>query len=208
MATYASIKYDFTPPTATISAQVGGGAMVLIKSIDSDGSDATMDFVDGASGVVLDSTYKTYIFKFMSIHPETDNTQFTFNGSIDSGSNYNVTKTTTFWRASHEENDSAAAISYQTDKDIAQGTGYQQLAQSLSADNDGNVSGELWLFNPSDTTFIKHFIATMSETHGGDIAMNNYVAGYFNTASAIDAIQFKMASDEIQAGTINMYGIA
>ena len=196
MATYKSIRYN-------VDYQGNAGSLMPLLLFTSDGSDATADFTSK-----IDSTYKEYLFIFNNIHPETDNTTFGFNGSTDSGSNYNVTKTTTFWRASQEENDSAYAISYQTDKDIAQGTGYQQLAQSLSADNDGNVSGFLHLYNPSNTTFIKHFNAQVGETHGGDIAMNNYVGGYFNTTSAIDAIQFKMASDEIQAGTINMYGIA
>lgn len=194
MATYNAIKYN---------VDYGGfaGSLIPIAVFTSDGSDATATFTSG-----IDSTYDTYLFIFNNIHPQTDNTTFGFNGSIDSGSNYNVTKTTTFFRASHEENDSSAALSYQTGKDIASGTGFQQLAQSLSGDNDGNVSGKLWLFSPSSTTFVKHFSATMNETHGGDITMHNHVAGYFNTASAIDAVQFKMASGEIQGGTIQMFG--
>ena len=195
MSTYNAIKYN---------VDYGGfaGSLIPIATFTSDGSDSTASFTSG-----IDSTYDKYLFIFNNIHPQTDNTTFGFNGSTDSGSNYNVTKTTTFFRATQEENDSSAALSYETGKDIAQGTGDQQLAQSLSADNDGNVSGKLWLFNPSSTTFVKHFIATVNETHGGDISINSHVAGYFNTTSAVDAIRFQMASGEIQGGTIQMFGV-
>jgi hypothetical protein len=195
MSTYNAIKYN---------VDYGGfaGSLIPIATFTSDGSDSTASFTSG-----IDSTYDKYLFIFNNIHPQTDNTTFGFNGSTDSGSNYNVTKTTTFFRATQEENDSSAALSYETGKDIAQGTGDQQLAQSLSADNDGNVSGKLLLFKPSSTTFVKHFIATMNETHGGDISINSHVAGYFNTTSAVDAIRFQMASGEIQGGTIQMFGV-
>jgi hypothetical protein len=195
MATYNAIKYN---------VDYGGfaGSLIPIATFTSDGSDSNATFTSG-----IDSTYDKYLFIINNIHPQTDNTTFGFNGSADSGSNYNVTKTTTFFRATQEENDSSAALSYETGKDIAQGTGDQQLAQSLSADNDGNVSGKLWLFNPSSTTFVKHFIATVNETHGGDISINTHVAGYFNTTSAVDAVRFQMASGEIQGGTIQMFGV-
>ena len=195
MATYNAIKYN---------VDYGGsaGSLMPLATFTSDGSDTNATFTSG-----IDSTYDKYLFIINNIHPQTDNTTFGFNGSIDSGSNYNVTKTTTFFRGTQEENDSSAALSYQTDKDIAQGTGDQQLAQSLSGDNDGNVSGKLWLFNPSSTTFVKHFIATMNETHGGDLSINSHVAGYFNTTSAVDAVRFQMASGEIQGGTIQMFGV-
>jgi len=195
MATYNAIKYN---------VDYGGfaGSLIPIATFTSDGSDSNATFTSG-----IDSTYDKYLFIINNIHPQTDNTTFGFNGSADSGSNYNVTKTTTFFRATQEENDSSAALSYETGKDIAQGTGDQQLAQSLSGDNDGNVSGKLWLFKPSSTTFVKHFIATVNETHGGDISINTHVAGYFNTTSAVDAVRFQMASGEIQGGTIQMFGV-
>ena len=208
MATYASIKYNFTPPAATTSAQVGGGAMVLIKSIDSDGSDATISFVDGTSDVVLDNTYKTYLFTFNNIHPETDNTILKFNGSSDTGSNYNVTKTTTSFDAFHSEADDATLLQYNTAHDVAQGTGVQTLLRDIGNANDESASGYLYIFNPSDTTFVKHFISVSNNTQTGDSAMTHYVAGYGNTTSAIDGVQFKFNSGNIDAGTISLYGIS
>ena len=208
MATYASIKYNFTPPAATTSAQVGGGAMVLIKSIDSDGSDATISFVDGTSDVVLDNTYKTYLFTFNNIHPETDNTILKFNGSSDTGSNYNVTKTTTSFDAFHSEADDATLLHYNTSHDVGQGTGVQTLLRDIGNANDESASGYLYIFNPSDTTFVKHFISEGSSYQHQDININQFNAGYFNTTSVIDAIQFSMSADEIQGGTIKLYGIA
>ena len=67
----------------------------------------------------IDSTYDTYLFKFINMHPATDDQKFTFNLSIDGGSNYNVTKTTTAFRAYHTEDDSATSLSYRTGDDLA-----------------------------------------------------------------------------------------
>lgn len=212
MATYASIKYNFTPPDATISAPVGAGAMKLVKSLTSDGSDDDLSFVDGTSDVVLDNTYKTYIFKFINMHPQTDDKALSFNGSTDTGSNYNVTKTTSFFTAYHSEGDATPVLEYVTGQDLAQSTAFQKILSGGSgatgSGGDECCSGELWLFSPFDTTFCKHFLSVGNDYQNGNYSMVNYVGGYFNTTSAVDAIQFKFVSGEIQAGTINLYGIA
>ena len=189
----------------TFGSITGLGEMTLIKK-QTASSSATISFVDGTSDVVLDNTYKEYLFTFNNIHPETDDKDFQFNLSIDGGSNYNVTKTTTFFRAVHDEADSSAVLEYRTSQDLAQSTAFHQLGGSGN-DNDQAVSGTLRLFNPSSTTFVKHFIATNNAIDEGDGSRNNFVAGYANTTSAVDAVQFKFASDEIQAGTICLYGI-
>ena len=148
MATYSSIKYNFTPPTATTSS-LGGGAMVLIKSIDAS-SDSTISFVDGTSDVVLDNTYKTYIFKFINIHPSAHE-EFSFNGSIDAGSNYNVTKTSVTTSAYHPEGGGTGANYYYIESgDLAQRTAFQQLAGSVYTDNDANMSGILYRRHSKD----------------------------------------------------------
>ena len=214
MATYSSIKYDFTPPAATTSTQVGTGAMVLIKSIDSDGSDATISFVNGASDVVLDNTYKTYIFKFINIHPETNNADLGFKGSSATGSNYGIAKTTTFFSGRHSEADANADLTYIGAFDLAQSTSAQRVTGSIDSDNDASASGYMCLYSPSSTTFVKHFISQTNRMYDYESgtppqwAINSFVAGYFNTTSAVDAIQFSMDTGEIQGGTIKMYGIA
>jgi len=195
-----------------IKAPAGGGAWNFIKKLTASG-DSTLSFVDGTSDVVLDSTYKEYVFTFNNIHQATDGYDFMFNMSIDSGSNYNVTKTSTYFRAAHTENDSSGArVDYRTDTDLAQGTGKQSLCRDVGNDNDQSASGSLHLFNPSSTTFVKHFIATTQyylNDWGGvtDGSMNTFVAGYGNTTSAVDAIQFSMESGNIDAGDICLYGI-
>jgi hypothetical protein len=191
--------------SVTAFGSLNTGSMVFIKKLTASSS-GTLSFVDGASSVVLDNTYKEYLFTFKDIHGSADS-HFGFNGSIDSGSNYNVTKTTTYFQAYHAENDSDADISYYTDSDIAQGTGFQRLMRHIGADNDQSGAGYLHLFNPSDTTFVKHFIAVTNMSNKDDLSYNPYVAGYFNTTSAIDAIQFKMESGNIDAGDICLYGI-
>ena len=149
------------------------------------------------------------MFKFINIHPETDDVDFQFNFSIDGGSNYNVTKTSTYFQAQHDEADSDAQVAYNTGYDLAQSTGFQSLSgDDLGADNDQNLGGYLHIFNPSSTTFVKHYIATTSFSHTGDYMIHIHTAGYGNTTSAVDAIQFKMSSDAIDAGTISLYGIS
>ena len=155
----------------------------------------------------IDSTYKEYIFMFNNIHPSTDDSNFQFNLSADSGSNYNVTKTTTYFYASHNEGGSSTALSYYAAQDLAQGTGFQNLFTGVGTDNDQSGSGYLHLFNPSSTTFVKHFIARFQHYMYVDFSQEYYTAGYGNTTSAVDAVQFKMSSGNIDSGTIDLYGV-
>ena len=183
----------------------GGGALKLLSTQTASAS-ATIDFTSG-----IDSTYDSYVFKFYDIHASTA-AKFSFNGSIDGGSNYNVVKTTTVFNAFHYENDGNAALGYDDDgSDIAQGTGFQPITQyAQNADNDSATSGTLTLFNPSSTTFVKHFIinANMMGTGGGNpFTGNSYIAGYFNNTSAVDAVRFQMSSGNIDSGIIKMYGV-
>ena len=183
---------------------VVGGSMVFIKKLTASSSD-DLTFVNGASDVVLDSTYKEYMFTFKNIHPATDTADL-FVKFRDGGSNYDATITTTVFRAYHTEADSTV-LEYETSEDVAQGTSGQGIAYNIGADNDQGVSGYLHLFDPSSTTFVTHFMCRMQNAHGSDLALDNYVAGYCNVTAAIDEIQFKMSSDEIQGGTITLYGI-
>jgi len=189
----------------TSFANATGGTLILLSTQTASAS-ATISFTTG-----LDSTYDEYIFKFINIHPSTAS-KFTFNGSTDSGSNYNVTKTTTVFNAFQYENASVATLGYDDDSsDIAQGTGFQSLTQyAPNADADNGTSGTLTIFNPSSTTYVKHFIinANMMGTGGGNpFTGNSYIAGYFNTTSAVNAIRFQMASGNIDDGIIKLYGV-
>ena len=190
-----------------IKSPAGGGAWNFIKKLTASAS-ADLSFVDGTDDVVLDSTYKEYVFTFNNIHPETDDTNFIFNMSIDGGSNYNVTKTTTKFVALHTENDGTAVLEYEASNDLAQSTDFQILSKGLGNGNDECYSGNLMLFNPSSTTFVKHFLSTGNENRTDDAAINDFAAGYGNTTSAVDAVQFKMSADAIDAGDICLYGIS
>ena len=183
-----------------------GGSMVFIKKLTASSS-STLSFVDGTDGVVLDDTYKEYVFTFNNIHPSNDGDIFQFNVSIDGGSNYNVAKTSTFFRAYHAEANNSAALGYEAGSDLAQGTGGQRLTENLIGyDNDQSASGNLHLFNPSSTTFVKHFIASMSACHASDFHVQSHISGYANTTSAINAIQFSTGNN-IDTGDICLYGI-
>ena len=176
-------------------------AMTLITT-NTESGDATSSFTSG-----IDSTYKLYIFKFYDINPATDSAIFQFNASTDGGSNYNMTKTTTAFRADHKEDDSAASLTYDGGDDLAQSTSPQHLHEGGGNGADESCSGELFLFNPSSTTYVKHFYSTCSCYVPGDAIEVYYVAGYINSTDDVDAIQFSMSSGNFD-GVIQMYGIS
>ena len=182
------------------------GSMTFIKKLTASSS-ATLSFVDGTDGVVLDDTYKEYVFTFNNMHPATDLGMVTFQANAVGGSGYNETITSTMFLAGHEEDDSWSALTYVTSGDQAQGTSFQQLARGTRNANDNAACGTLHIYNPSSTTFVKHFTASFN-TVGTEECDTYHTAGYFNTTSALDEFQFKMTSGNIDAGDICLYGIA
>ena len=181
---------------------LSGGSLNLI-STQTASSSSTISFTSG-----IDSTYDEYVFKFYDIHPATNSTAFRFNLSVDTGSNYNVTKTTTVTQYYHDEGDSATALQYDTGMDLAQSTNPQIIAENIGNGNDECASGDMYLFSPSSTTFVKHFLISSASYFASDYSNNYYVAGYGNTTSAVDAIQFTMSSGNIDSGTIKLYGVS
>ena len=198
MAIRVANNQSLTAITALPSA-VSGGAMTLLET-QTASSSATLSFTSG-----IDSTYDEYVFKFIDIHPSAVQTLH-FNASVDTGSNYNVSKTTTYFRASHDEADSSTSLAY-VDADLANGTGTQRLSAGIDTANDASGCGTLQIFNPSSTTFVKHFLARF-QVENQAASQETYVAGYCNTTSAVDAIQFSMSSGNIDSGVIKLYGIS
>jgi hypothetical protein len=184
----------------TSFANASAGTLVLLSTQTASNS-ATISFTTG-----LDSTYDEYQFKFIDIHARTDEAFFQFNLSTDSGSNYNVTKTTTMFRSHHDEANTEANLSYQSDKDLAQSTSYQPLMTYMGSDADQAGSGTLTLFNPSSTTYVKHFIAIINHYEYSNYSQEYFMAGYGNTTSAVNAIRFQMSSGNFD-GVIKLYGV-
>ena len=192
--------------SVTTFGSLNTGSMVFIKKLTASSS-STLTFLNGSSDVVFDSTYKEYIFTFKDIHPST-NSYTQFQATTD-GTNYNTTITNTSFASYHAEADNFAILEYRTAEDFAQSTSFVGLngADPIGTDNDNCMVGTLHIFNPSSTTFVKHYIA---RTHGiatSGISVDFYTAGYFNTTSAITGIQFKNESGNIDAGDICLYGI-
>ena len=192
MATYKSIRYS-TP-------LVNASSQVLLKTVTVSDGDGTLTI----SG--LNSDYKEYIITHLNYKSSSDGEGLAFQGTTD-GSNYNIAMTTTFFAAYHLEDDSGTSLAYNTAGDQAQGTGFNPLTRNVGTGADEGTSGYIHLFNPSDTTFVKHFIARNQANAANDNAYDNYSAGYFNTTSAITAIQFKATSGNLEAGTFKLYGI-
>ena len=202
----ASKAIGFNSSANGLEATLSGGAMTFIKKLTASSS-STLSFVNGSSDVVLDSTYKEYVFIFKDIHHSEADRNFSFNLSTDSGSNYNVAKTTTHFRTYSNEDGGGNTLEYRTGSDLAQGTGVQSILRGIKGDNDASGAGYMHLFNPSSTTFVKHFIAVGTYMQDNTLSETFYTAGYGNTTSAVDAIQFSVNSGNIDAGTITLYGI-
>ena len=198
----ALVKYNNNSISdVTALAGVPAGALTLISTTTAS-SDSTISITSG-----IDSTYPIYKFEFINMHPATDNVKFTFQCNASGGSGFNETITSTFFNAAHAENDGFATLSYRTAEDQAQGTGFQTLSYSVGADADQSFSGYLKIYNPSSTTFVKHFMSTNCINEKGNAAYESFVAGYINNTSAIDEFQFKFSSGNIDSGTIKLYGI-
>jgi hypothetical protein len=183
-----------------LNVAIATGNMVLLSSQTASNS-ASISFTTG-----IDSTYKEYQFYFIDIHPRTSAAYFQFNLSTDAGSNYNVTKTSTHFDAYHSEDDVYADLTYEVSFDLAQSTSFQTMVRDLGNGADESCAGSLQLFNPSSTTYVKHYISNLSGYHGYPLELNAYCAGYGNTTSAINAVRFQMSSGNFD-GTILMYGI-
>ena len=185
----------------TTPGSLAQGKMTLISSQTASGS-ASIEFTSG-----IDSTYPIYRFEFISIHPQNDNQDFQFNMSTDSGSNYNVTKTSTVFEAYQNEANTQGAIGYASSYDLAQSTSNQSVMNAVGNDNDKGSNGCLLIFNPSSDTFVKHYLYTGNHITGGNSSVNWFVGGYGNTSSSINALKFMMSSGNIDSGTIKLYGI-
>ena len=204
----ALVKYNDNSISAISSAgQLVQGSLVPIKTLTASGS-ASLSFVHGSNDVVLDSTYPIYKFEFINCHPATNTVKFQFNMSTDGGSNYNVTKTTTTFYAIHD-NVGSSNLAYDTGSDLAQDTGDAVLNTVTGNANSSSCSGSMMIFNPSSSTFVKHFISQTHTTRGDSdgTIYNWFGAGYGNTTSAVNGIKFNFASGNIDSGKIKLYGI-
>jgi len=194
----ASKAIRFNSSANGLETADAGGNLVKIATTTASSS-ASLSFTSG-----IDSTYKEYMFFFNNLHPQTDDTKLVFQTTTD-GSNFNTTLTNTYFLARNQEDNSSRALGYSADDEQAQGTAFQRLNESTGSDNDQSISGHMHLFEPSSTTFVKHYISRTVSIF--DRATDVFGAGYFNTTSAITGIQFKMSSGNIDSGTITMYGV-
>ena len=185
-----------------LPSSISGGAMTLLATQTASGS-ATLSFTSG-----IDSTYDSYVFKFINIHPSAES-RFVFQTSTNGGSSYGVTATTTFFQAYHKEDNSAQGLTYNTGEDQAQSTDFINFGEQIDpSSSDHSNSGELFVYSPSSTTFVKHFMARQSQNYVVGYLNTPFIAGYFNTTTAINAFQFKMESGNIDSGVIKLYGVS
>ena len=197
MATYASIKYDMD-----LSSNATGAGFLTLLSTQTASSSATITFDSN-----IDSTYKEYIFKFIDVHPATDQADLQVNFR-DGSTAYDATKTSTNVQAYHGEGDEGGVVAYDDGRDLAQSTAVLNIARMIGNGNDESGCGTLHLYDPSSTTFVKHFILDTQCYNEGDYSVRRLIAGYCNTTSAIDGVQFSFSSGNIDAGTFKLYGVS
>jgi hypothetical protein len=201
MAIKVANNQSLTAITALPSA-ISSGAMTLLET-QTASSSATISFTSN-----IDSTYKEYQFHFTDIHPATDSAMLTFQADTGTNTSYNQTITSTNFRSKHSENDDAAGVEYRTARDLAQSTSFKQLSEGVDNDNDSSLCGILHIFEPSSSTFVKHFISRCIAVINYPTQTETYAAGYFNTTTALTRFQFKMNSGNMDSGTIKLYGIS
>ncbi len=185
-----------------LDAAVPSGKMILLSTQTASAS-ATISFTSG-----IDSTYDEYVFKFINIHPSSDTADFTFQVDTGTNTNYNQTMTTTSFRAYHTEADDEATLNYDPGRDLAQSTSFKILTFECGNDSDESTVGILQLYNPSSSTFVKHFISTIQSVQNTSMSINKFNAGYINTTTPLTRVQFKMSSGNIDSGIIKLYGVA
>jgi len=199
------VKYNNNSiSSVTALDSMASGSLVLLTTNTITSGVSSSSFTSN-----INSTYDTYIFKFINIHPASDSVEFHFNFR-DGSSAFDATKTTTYFYAYHKEDGSDAGQAYVGGRDLAQSTSYQPITQGSDNDNDSSISGEVFLFSPSSTTFVKHFIGRVShiESSSPNFAVQAKFAGYCNTTTAIDGVDFKFSSGNIDSGIIKMFGLS
>mgnify|MGYP006400197141 FL=1 len=155
----------------------------------------------------IDSTYKLYIFSFYDVNPATDSAEFTFQANVAGASDYNEEITSATFYMSHSEADGDASYQYTQTHDQAEGTAFQPISWDLGNGADESCAGELWLFDPSNTTYKTQFMAEATNYEAGNRVYHSHTGGYFDSAAAIVNIQFKMSSGNMDS-VIKMYGVS
>ena len=183
----------------TTPGSLAQGKMTLLQT-QTASSSASISFTSN-----IDSTYPIYVFKFINIHSSAD-ASFTFQADTGTNTNYNQTITSSAFNAYHYENDGATALTYNANKDLAQSSNFQRIG-TLNSENDDSCNGILHIFQPSDTTFVKHFLCVMNSSAVTPATYNDFVGGYLSTTNALTRFQFKMSTGNIDSGTIKLYGI-
>ena len=178
------------------------GATMTFISSQTASSSASISFTTG-----IDSTYDEYLFYCVNMHPSSDGVVFEWQVSSDGGSSYGMTITSSAYRAYHYESDAGSAVAYVAGDDLSQETAYQHALEQVGNDADQCASGMLQLFSPSSTVSVKTWLSHFNTCHKDNVTIDEYTSGYVNSTSAVNAINFRMASGNVDDGTIYMYGI-
>ena len=196
------VKYNNNSiSSVTALGSISSGDLNLLATNTISSGVSSSDFTSG-----IDSTYDNYMFKLINIHVANDGSEFRMNFR-DGGSSFDATKQSTCYQVSHQESGGSTSLGYETGFDLANGTADQTIVRNIGNASDESLSGTIFLFSPSSTTFVKHFISDTQTVISSNQTDRCFVAGYCNVTAAIDGITFKPDSGNIDSGVIKMYGL-
>ena len=138
------------------------------------------------------------------MHPSAGGVKFEFQANVSGASGYNEAMITTYFRTYSTDDGVGRAFGFSTG-DAQSGTAFQPLSHGTCSGSTCATSGELWLFNPSNTYYVKHFHSRFSQM-GNTAIQDDYAAGFFDVTGAINAVKFQTTSGTFD-GTITMYGM-
>tara|TARA_Y100000310_G_C20470404_1_gene709714 strand:- start:4 stop:630 length:627 start_codon:yes stop_codon:yes gene_type:complete len=195
------------------SRPIGGeGGLALIES-QTASADSSLAFD-------IPTTHDAYTWRFYNIHPADESTtdQIYLSGRLmfqvnNTGNSLfdDSTFTTTQFYAYHAESDAWVYYSMTGDL-LSEDADYQVLGSAVSTEADSSISGWLTIYGTKSGTFHKQFEAqtiqnTDNTAGGNDHVQMRYTAGYISDVKVIDEIDFKFVNDNMDTGTIAMYGV-
>jgi len=192
-----SISGSGTTATGQLAFGSAGGLNLISTSTTSSG----VSEIDITSGI--DNTYTKYLISIMNLHPSNTSGQtlrvrfFTGTGgsqAVDTGSNYRN-----------------SMIGFRSDRtsEISHG---QSGASYFTAFNqqlgDQSFTSNMFLINPSETTFNKLFHGDFAQVDGSGNIAHGIVACRYMATTAITGLRFYMSSGNIDNAIIKLYGIS
>ena len=175
---------------------------VLIKSITAN-NDATVEFINGSSGAVIDSTYKQYIIKGFNITADANGeTYFAFR---ESSSFQNGTYARIYSRLERTSGGSGQSVG----STWAESSYGLRLEHNYTGQSPKASNFDIIVNNPDDSTLLT---SCMFHTWGANQESQDKYMGmrggafYKDNGNAVDGFRFDHSGGDLY-GTFSLYGV-